>query len=350
MRIIEEVRSPNTFIVKPYQPGLHIDFTEQAKNTDLDQVRRDLCSQLATAKTDDLALSIVEDLLVPLGVSDRRGDFAASLLEYTGATDIANALDQALSRFGLLRSINGAVSFVEKVEMILQETGVLHKAENFPTRLYCHIPNELTKLPGDGTHFGFVMSGNDNYVELSDGYRYHLRDQSYFCIPGESTVEGSGQIEIVTRIGYSGLLQVGGQIEPWGRLKYIDGCSDTLLVPPIRRGDPCLNALYFPPATSQTSHAHPSIRAGLVIGGEGVCKTPTGNHSLLPGYIFFLPPETWHSFHTGIGQDMERAALKVVAYHPDSDTGPTDEDHPMLNRTYFMFTHRLASLARKKEL
>ena len=25
--------------------------------------------------------------------------------------------------------------------------------------------------------------------------------------------------------------------------------------------------------------------------------------------------------------------MDVVAYHPDSDTGPTHDDHPMLNRT-----------------
>jgi hypothetical protein len=25
--------------------------------------------------------------------------------------------------------------------------------------------------------------------------------------------------------------------------------------------------------------------------------------------------------------------LRVIAYHPDSDFGPTHEDHPMINRT-----------------
>jgi hypothetical protein len=36
----------------------------------------------------------------------------------------------------------------------------------------------------------------------------------------------------------------------------------------------------------------------------------------------------------------------VLAFHPDSDFGPTDEDHPMLNRTYFYFLHRLRSALR----
>jgi hypothetical protein len=34
-----------------------------------------------------------------------------------------------------------------------------------------------------------------------------------------------------------------------------------------------------------------------------------------------------HSFAT------QGAALDVIAWHPDSDFGPRDEDHPMVNRT-----------------
>ena len=34
-----------------------------------------------------------------------------------------------------------------------------------------------------------------------------------------------------------------------------------------------------------------------------------------------------HSFCTAA------SSLDVVVYHPDSDTGPTHHDHPMLNRT-----------------
>jgi hypothetical protein len=35
-----------------------------------------------------------------------------------------------------------------------------------------------------------------------------------------------------------------------------------------------------------------------------------------------------HKFSTPYGEE-----LQVIAFHPDSDFGPTDEDHPMLNRT-----------------
>jgi hypothetical protein len=29
----------------------------------------------------------------------------------------------------------------------------------------------------------------------------------------------------------------------------------------------------------------------------------------------------------------EEESLDILAWHPDSDVGPTDEDHPMLNHT-----------------
>ena len=175
MKILQEIRSPNHFIVTPYSPGLQIDFSHQTPETDLDKLRTDFSSRLRRAESRSSSLELVEELLIPLGISERKGDFAASLLEFSGATDIVVALDTALNRFGLLESLKGAGSFVEKVETILRETGVLQKAENLPTRLYCHIPNERTTLPDDGTHFGFVMSGTDNYLELPDGYRYPLR-------------------------------------------------------------------------------------------------------------------------------------------------------------------------------
>ena len=72
-----------------------------------------------------------------------------------------------------------------------------------------------------------------------------------------------------------------------GRLNYIDGCTDTLLVPPVKMGDACLNVLYFPSNTHQTRHYHPSIRTGVIISGEGECHTSDGVLPLVPGSIFF---------------------------------------------------------------
>lgn len=62
---------------------------------------------------------------------------------------------------------------------------------------------------------------------------------------------------------------VGGPIEDRGRLRYIDGCTDTLLIPPWRRGEACLNLLHLPPGIEQTMHTHPSDRAGMTVRGAG---------------------------------------------------------------------------------
>jgi hypothetical protein len=148
----------------------------------------------------------------------------------------------------------------------------------------------------------------------------------YFAVPGELHVQQGTGI-VVTRLGYHGFFHLGGPIEPVGRLRYIDGCTDSLLIAPVLRGDPCLNLLHLPPGTRQTPHTHPSVRIGLVVRGAGRCVTPAGSVALVPGLAFIIRASALHCFHT---QDEP---LVVLAYHPDSDFGPTHDDHPMINRT-----------------
>ena len=116
-------------------------------------------------------------------------------------------------------------------------------------------------------------------------------------------------------------------MEARGRLQYIDGCSDTLLISPVLRGEACLNLLYLPPDTRQTAHTHPSFRAGIVVAGSGVCRTENARVELRRGDIFAIEPDGLHGFHTA-GE-----SLTVIAFHPDSDFGPWHDDHPMVNRT-----------------
>jgi len=71
--------------------------------------------------------------------------------------------------------------------------------------------------------------------------------------------------------------QFGGPLEATGRLRYVDGCSDTLLVCPPRLGEPCLNHLHIPPHTQQSEHFHPSLRIGVIARGAGVCHTGVPN-------------------------------------------------------------------------
>ncbi len=187
-------------------------------------------------------------------------------------------------------------------------------------------------LVGQGTHFGFVHSGGALLKSMAG--TLELAKGMYFAVPGAFQVEGGGEGIVITRLGYRGFFHIGGPIEAQGRLRYIDGCTDSLLVPPVLKGDACLNLLHVPPGTDQTAHTHPSVRVGLIVEGEGHCETPHGNRALLPGTVFVLPAGELHSFHTS-----ERS-LTIVAYHPDSDFGPTHDEHPMLNRTIIGDTGR----------
>jgi hypothetical protein len=204
----------------------------------------------------------------------------------------------------------------------------------YPTQVYAwgH-PRQHIEFEGNGTHFGFVTQGEATLV-YGENRRFALASGMYFCLPEDGWIENGAGI-IITRLEYEGMFTIGGPIEKKGRLRYIDGCSDTLLIPPVKKGDACLNFLHFPENITQTRHTHPSVRIGIVARGNGRCIVPenydgTGPDvaiNLMPGNAFVIPPNGHHSFLTDDG------IMDVIAYHPDSDTGPEDDNHPMINRT-----------------
>jgi quercetin dioxygenase-like cupin family protein len=200
----------------------------------------------------------------------------------------------------------------------LDGTGVDLSADPFPTAVATW--GGGLELPATGTHFGFVHTGpaDVNGMTLAAGM--------YFAAQGSVGVRGGSGL-VVTRLGFRGFFHLGGPVEETGRLRYIDGCTDSLLIPPVLLGDPCLNLLHIPPHTRQSAHTHPSIRVGLIVSGSGECVTPDRHYPLTPGLAFVIPAGATHSFHTATD------ALRVIAYHPDSDFGPTHECHPMVNRT-----------------
>ncbi len=197
----------------------------------------------------------------------------------------------------------------------------------FPTCI--HGWDEATEMPlkltGQSTFIGCVYKGpvevvtNSNTLTLITG--------QYFAIADAVSVKG-GQGIIIEAMNYRGLDQFGGPIETDGRLQYVSGCTDTLLISADRLGNPCLNALFFPPSIDQIPHTHPSIRIGIVVTGSGKCVTETEVIELKPGMVFIIHEDGKHSFSTSPDEGMT-----VVAYHPDSDFGPQDDDHPMINRT-----------------
>jgi len=204
--------------------------------------------------------------------------------------------------------------------------GLLEEFRNdgFKTSLWAWDKAHLS-LPAIGTHFGFVQDGKATLV--CDSGEFTLKAGIYFSVPGACTITGEARGIAITSAAYNGFFQVGGPIEKAGRLKYIDGCTDSLLISPIMKGDPCLNLLYFPSGIKQTQHTHPSNRVGVVARGTGKCITPEGAIPLFPGQIFLIRANGLHSFETS-SSDMT-----VIAYHPDSDFGASHENHPMINRT-----------------
>ena len=194
----------------------------------------------------------------------------------------------------------------------------------YPTRLYAW-QGQQTLVAEGSTYYGYVFESETVLTTPDNQYLLHARQ--YFCANQPVTLDGGRGI-VVERVGYRGMNSVGGPVETGGRLKYIDGCTDSLLVPPVKLGDPCLNALFFPTGIDQTAHTHPSMRVGMVIEGRGTCVTPEQTYDLVPGTIFIIHQDGQHKFRTS-----HHAPLTVIAYHPDSDFGPVDEDHPMINRT-----------------
>lgn len=146
---------------------------------------------------------------------------------------------------------------------------------------------EVARFTG-GSNFIYVFDGRvvvNNRVTLTQGMYASVND-------GMAASMHAAMAMVVSQPEPAAMFTVGGPIESVGRLRYIDGCTDSLLIAPIKKGDPCLNLLHFPPGVVQTMHTHPSIRIGLVAKGEGECVTPFGNVPLVAGSMFVIHPET----------------------------------------------------------
>lgn len=178
----------------------------------------------------------------------------------------------------------------------------------------------------------YGYSYGESHLDV-DGKTHHLEAGQYFGLSVSQSVTGwaKDRLFLVLRLGYM-VMNTIGWVERQGRLSYIDGCSDSLLVYPARMGDSSLNMLYFPPGIDQTFHRHPSIRMGCVIDGHGYSSHGEAGaieeDVLSTGTSFSLSEQERHRFRT------ENSSMTVIAFHPDGDWGPTDHNHTMLNRTY----------------
>lgn len=213
--------------------------------------------------------------------------------------------------------------------LIIQHGLLLELGQGVPLIQVHGWDSGMLSLAPDATHYGVVLEGQACRIDDERGLAFVLHPEMFFVWPGDGMVGGAGSRGmVISRYGYAGLRQIGGPLERRGRLRYIDGCTDTLLVCPPRLGEPCLNHLHIPPGTDQSAHTHPSERIGVILRGRGECRTPGGIYPLCPGMGWRIPTGCLHSFFT------QTESLDVIAWHPDSDFGPTDEDHPMINRTF----------------
>ena len=210
-------------------------------------------------------------------------------------------------------------------------------------------PYKLHSLKGCGwfdldegsTYYFFVYSDAIwiNDLPITKNMYGQVTRSNSICFSSETT---ETEVIIIEKIGEESPFLIGGPIEKEGRLKYIDGCTDSLLLPPTKYGMACLNHLHFPSNINQTPHTHPSVRVGIVAKGHGECVTPFGNIPLVPGQLFLILPEDGNS-SIGIDGELHNNGthcfrtfdeeMDVIAFHPDSDFGPKDEEHPMINMT-----------------
>jgi hypothetical protein len=210
---------------------------------------------------------------------------------------------------------------------------------SYPCRL--HGINGISEFETrcDASYFIFVHEG---LVVVDD--KFPILGGMYACVTGKDICSSQNNTKafLIEVFNYKPPFILGGPVEEQGRLKYIDGCTDSLLVPPVRLGDPCLNHLHFPKDIIQTMHVHPTVRIGVVHRGEGRCVTPFGNVELYKGQVFVILPDSGKSFKGLDGNEHPEGShcfyttekeMDVIAWHPDSDYGPTDENHPMINRT-----------------
>lgn len=173
-----------------------------------------------------------------------------------------------------------------------------------------------------GTVFGVVVNGSASVKNRQ------VFEGEFFCRTAPLDVVAEGLVALFIKTDWVGKNVVAGEVgKEKGDVNYIDGCTDSLLVCPPRLGDPCLNALYFPQNTTQTFHTHPSVRLGVVLNGEGLACLEDQNIQLKKGTVFQIDVDEVHRFIT------EDSSMVVIAYHPDSDWGPTDQQHPMINKT-----------------
>lgn len=195
---------------------------------------------------------------------------------------------------------------------------------------------------------GYVLSGAID-VEIDRPMHRRIVAGNWFVLGGRTgqTCDASvmGRVLIVAfNLPLAGTVGIDaafamGEVPDRGALRYIDGAWNSLLYGPQKLGAPCLNMLHIPCEINQTAHTHPSERIGIVLSGRVKVKQwedPADEpivSTLDAGDVWTLDADTLHSFHTTKADIEKFGEVRILAFHPDSDFGATDEVAPMINRT-----------------
>lgn len=218
------------------------------------------------------------------------------------------------------------VSIVKKgLSTIIDQT-----SDNFPSKVYITTNSNSPVFTGKNSCYIYIHEiDKGSSIDFLKGDSFPLKKGSIIRTPvGRSfRLRKVKHGMVVEMIGVNEVFQINPNLEDSGRLKYIDGCTDTLILSPTIIGLPCLNTLYFPKDTIQTLHTHPSYRIGMVINGEGLCETPEGLSKIEEGDLIIVHTDGVHGFRT------KQQKMALISFHPDSEFGPADTNHPMINRT-----------------
>jgi hypothetical protein len=170
------------------------------------------------------------------------------------------------------------------------------------------------------TTYGYVLEGEANFEGEES-----ITAGKYFCrwTKEQTRINYTGKLVLFIRVGFKGQNLIGGPVEESGRLSYIDGSSDTILVYPPRIGDPIFSVVYFPKNTEQTFQMHSSVRMGAIISGGGyICfdEAEENNVSLTLGDMICFEQNERHRIKT------TGNILQMIVYNPQGNWGPQDHN------------------------
>lgn len=222
--------------------------------------------------------------------------------------------------------------FMKHVTLLKHGKGrIIHQnKEGLPSIIYITSDKQAPIFLGKNSCYIFIKEASvDASLDIYKEKSYPLTSGSIIRTPvgRKFRLHGVQYGIIIERLGINEIFQINPSLEEVGRLKYIDGCTDTLVIAPTKWGMPTLSALYFPKHTKQSQHTHPSYRIGMVVSGNGICKTPNESLEMKEGDVIIVHKDGLHSFET---QENE---MVLISFHPDSEFGPKDDDHPMINKT-----------------